>query len=183
MTRTRTLLQHLPAQSRRLQRTRKPRAIATASQSEPRRRANSRATAQCLRSPPLLLPRRRFATALASDKAARQLATCRQLPCRGLHHARGCATGFLALAIAVLPAPTFGLTRLGSVLPAACAVSFAHGFFGYIKHSLLAVLDCTQPVRGKSQAIKHNSALPKVGRSPFRCAPSPAYRCAPCGFG
>ncbi len=33
-----------------------------------RRRANSRATAQCVRPPLLLLPRRRCATALASDK-------------------------------------------------------------------------------------------------------------------
>ena len=39
--------------------------------------------------------------------AARRLAACRRLPCRVPHHARGCATGFAAPAIAVSPAPTF----------------------------------------------------------------------------
>jgi type III restriction enzyme len=52
-----------------------------------RRRANSRATAPCLRSPLTVLPRRRCATALASDKAARQLAACRRLPCHILNRA------------------------------------------------------------------------------------------------
>lgn len=61
----------------------------------------------CLRSPPSLLPRRRRATAPASGKAARRLAACRRLPYRVLNRARGCATGFVAPAIAVSPAPTF----------------------------------------------------------------------------
>lgn len=45
------------------------------------------ATAQCLRRTPSLLPRRRCATAPASDEAARRLAACRRLPRRGCHHA------------------------------------------------------------------------------------------------
>lgn len=53
-----------------------------------RRRADeARATAHCLRRASSLLHRRRCATAPASDKAARRLAPCRRLPCRGLHHA------------------------------------------------------------------------------------------------
>ena len=48
---------------------------------------------------------------------------------------------------------------------------------------VLAALNCTPPGRGKSQAIEHNRALPKVSCGPFRFAPSAAYRCAPCGFG
>lgn len=61
-----------------------------------------------------------------------------------LHHARGCATGFVAPVIAVPPAPTFGLGGCSRVLPAAYAASFARGFAGYLKAVLLAVLDCTQ---------------------------------------
>ena len=82
------------------------------------------------------------------QKAARQLAACRRLPCRVLHHARGCATGFVFPAIAVPPAPTFALGRLGCVLPAACAVSFAHGSVGYLKPGLLTTLNCTQAAPG-----------------------------------
>ncbi len=40
----------------------------------------------------------------------------------------------------------------------------------------------TQPGRGKSQAIEHNRALPKVGQS-LRRLRLVAYRCAPFGFG
>ena len=40
----------------------------------------------------------------------------------------------------------------------------------------------TQPGRGKSQAIEHNRALPKVGQS-LRWLGLVAYRCAPFGFG
>jgi len=65
-----------------------------------------------------------------------------------LHHARGFATGFVALAITVPPASTFGLGGRLRVLPAACAVSFAHGSGGYLKAGLLAVLDYTQAGRG-----------------------------------
>ena len=45
-----------------------------------------------------------------------------------------------------------------------------------------ATLNCTPPGRGKSQAIEHNRALPKVGQS-LRRLRLVAYRCAPCGFG
>lgn len=58
-----------------------------------------------------LLHRRRCATAPASGRAARRFAACRRLPCRVLHHARGCATGFVSPAIAVPPAPTFAPAR------------------------------------------------------------------------
>jgi hypothetical protein len=77
------------------------------------------------------LPRRRCATALASDKAARHLAACRRLPRHILHRARGEASGFVSPAAAVPPAPTFTLTKLSRILPAVCAISFAHGFVGY----------------------------------------------------
>jgi hypothetical protein len=73
--------------------------------------------------------------------------------------------GFARSFTAVPPAPTFALGDRSRGLPAACAVSFAHGYVGYLKPSLLAALDCTLPGRGKSQAIQHNSALPKVGQS------------------
>ncbi len=36
---------------------------------------------------------------------------------------------------------------------------------GQRKTRQFAVLDCPQPSRGKSQAIQHNSALPKVRKS------------------
>jgi hypothetical protein len=39
------------------------------------------------------------------------------------------------------------------------------GRVGHEKASQFALLNCTQPVRGKSQAIEHNRALPKVGQS------------------
>ena len=39
------------------------------------------------------------------------------------------------------------------------------GRVGHEKTSQFALLNCTQPVRGKSQAIEHNRALPKVGQS------------------
>jgi hypothetical protein len=49
-----------------------------------------------------------------------------------------------------------------------------------INSSQFALLNCTQPVRGKSQAIEHNSALPKVGQSLRRlrlvCLPLRALR-------
>jgi hypothetical protein len=65
---------------------------------------------------------------------------CRQPPCRGLNHARGCATGFAAPAIAVAPATTFGFGWPQCMLPAACAVGFAHGPVGYLTPGLLAAL-------------------------------------------
>ena len=70
--------------------------------------------------------------------------------------------GFVSPASAVPPAPTFGLGGRSRVLPAACAVSFAHGFVGYVKPGLLAALNCTQPGRGKSPAIQHNRAFCKM---------------------
>jgi hypothetical protein len=62
-----------------------------------------------------------------------------------LHHARGYATGFLTPAIAVPPAPTFGLGRRCRVLPAACAAGdkAAHGFSGYAGNNLFGSLRST----------------------------------------
>ena len=121
----------MPAQSRRLQRTRKPRAIATAlrtgcppSRIQPRH-GSVPSVADCPPAPP---PLRHCA---GQQTTARQLAACRRLPPHILHRARGCATGFLAPAIAVPPAPTFTPSGLSRVLPAVCAISFAHGFVGY----------------------------------------------------
>jgi hypothetical protein len=74
------------APSRRLQQPRKPRAVATASQSEPRQSAlKSRALALCLRPPPDLLHRRRCATAPASKR-----------PLAGLRLAGGYCVGYSA---------------------------------------------------------------------------------------
>jgi len=39
------------------------------------------------------------------------------------------------------------------------------GCVSHEKASQFALLNCTQPVRGKSQAIEHNRALPKVRQS------------------
>jgi hypothetical protein len=39
------------------------------------------------------------------------------------------------------------------------------GRVGHEKASQFALLNCTQPGRGKSQAIEHNRALPKVSQS------------------
>lgn len=39
------------------------------------------------------------------------------------------------------------------------------GHVGHDNPSQFALLNCTQPGRGKSQAIEHNRALPKVGQS------------------
>ena len=54
------------------------------------------------------------------------------------------------------------------ILPAVCAASVARGFVGYagVRPGVLAALDCTPPGRGKSQAIEHNSALPKATAPP-----------------
>jgi len=67
-----------------------------------------------------------------------------------LHSARGCATGFVAPAIAVPPAPTFALGIRSRVLPTACAVSYAHGFVGYVgeRPDRFAVLNRTQAAPG-----------------------------------
>ena len=56
--------------------------------------------------------------------------------------------GFGRSVTAVPPASTFGLGQRSRGLPAACAVSFAHGSVGYVKPGLLAMLDCTPPGRG-----------------------------------
>jgi hypothetical protein len=39
------------------------------------------------------------------------------------------------------------------------------GRIGHKRPSQFALLNCTQPVRGKSQAIEHNRTLPKVRQS------------------
>ena len=75
--------------------------------------------------PAAAAPLRRPAT-----NPARQLAACRRLPRHILHRARGFATGFVSPAVAVQLAPAFALGWLGHVRPAACAISFAHGFVG-----------------------------------------------------
>jgi hypothetical protein len=46
-----------------------------------------------------------------------------------------------------------------------------------------AALDCTQPVRGKSQAIEHNRALPKVGQSLRRASLGGLPLARPAGSG
>ena len=48
-------------------------------------------------------------------------------------HAVKLRHGFVSPAIAVPPAPTFTLHQLSRVLPAACAIRFAHGFVGYAR--------------------------------------------------
>ena len=108
----------------------------------------SRATAQCLRSPPDLLPRRRYATALASK---RPLASLRLAG----GYRVGCSTTPEAapLALSLLLPPSrqrrlFGLAQPRRVLPAACAVSFAHGSFGYLNPVLLAALGTTKAAPG-----------------------------------
>ena len=98
--------------------------------------------------------------------AARRLAACRRLPCRVLHHARGCATGFAApaspsrqrrlLVLAGLgaccppPAPSASLTAPSATSTPACSLRSAP----------------QRPLRGKCSAalrIQHNSLLRKVG--------------------
>lgn len=79
------------------------------------------------------------------------------------HPARGYATGFASPAIAVPPAPTFGLDWPWCALTAACAASCARGSVGYLKAVCSLRSIAPRPLRGKSQAIQHNSALPKVG--------------------
>jgi hypothetical protein len=85
-----------------------------------------------------------------------------------LHHARGCATGFVAPAIAVSPAPTFALGWPRRVLPAARTASFARGPVGYAEKDLVGSRrsSAQRPLRGKCSAalrIQHNSLLCKVG--------------------
>ena len=48
---------------------------------------------------------------------------------------------------------------------------------------VLAALNCTQPSRGKSQAIEHNSALPKVGQSLRRASLGGLPLARPAGSG
>jgi hypothetical protein len=67
-------------------------------------------------------------------------------------------------------------------LPAVKRTATMPGCFDRKKTNQFALLNCTQPLRGKSQAIEHNRALPKVGQS-LRGLRFVAYRCAPCGFG
>ncbi len=129
-------------------RTRKPRAVATASRTEPRRRANTRATAQCLRSALLLLPRRRCATAPASDKPRSPACGLQAATSSGAEprrHAVKLRHGFVSPAIAVPSAPTFHLGWLGCVLPAACAVGgeAAHGLSGYVRNIQVSSLRST----------------------------------------
>jgi hypothetical protein len=126
-----------------------------------RRSANNRATAPCLRSPLLPLPRRRCTTAQASETPARLLAACRRLPRHILHRARGCAPGFVAPAVAVPPVLTFARSGLSRVLSAACAISFAHGFVGYAGVPL-AVLHFV--ARRRLPAVKRTAALAGRGR-------------------
>jgi len=131
----------------------------------------------CLRSPLLPLPRRRCTTAQASENPARPLAACRRLPRHILHRARGCATGFVSPAVAVPPAPTFAPSGLSCVLPAACTVSFAHGFVGYAG----VPLDVLHFVaRRRLPAVKRTAALAGRGRLQGQFA---ALKCTPPGRG
>lgn len=51
------------------------------------------------------------------------------------------------------------------------------------KPGQFALLDCTQPGRGKSQAIQHNRALPKVGQSLRRASLGGLPLARPAGSG
>jgi len=131
-----------------------------------RRRANNRATAQCLRRPPNLLPRRRCATAQASDKP--RSPACGLLAATASHLAprQRLRHWLVSPAVAVPPAPTFTLALRSAICPppapsaSLMASSATPGIL-----SLFAALNCTPPGRGKSQAIEHNRALPKVRQS------------------
>ena len=108
----------------------------------------SRATAQRLRSPPDLLPRRRSATALASKRplAGLRLAGSYRVGCSTTPEAAP-----LALPLLLSPSRQRRLLRLARprrLLPAACAVSFAHGSVGYLNPGLLAALGSTKAAPG-----------------------------------
>lgn len=95
------------------------------------------------------------------------------------------ATGFVAPAIAVPPAPTFGPDWPRRVQHAACAVvlrTTASSAASKPNGSLCST--ARRPLRGKCSAalrIQHNSLLRKIGQS-LRRLRLVADRCAPCGF-
>jgi hypothetical protein len=150
-----------------------------------RRRAYSRATPQCLRPPLLLLPRRRCATAQASDKAARQLAACRWLPHHILHHAVTLRVTALSLLLSLSRhRRLLVLYSPGHLLSAAYAISFAHGSIGYGVKVMPGSLRSTVPSRSgvNRYAIEHNSALKQTRPvAPLKLC-LVVWRFAPFGF-
>jgi len=72
------------------------------------------------------------------------------------------AHGFSGYAGAVLDVLHFVARRR---LPAVKRTAAMPGRVGQRKTNQLALLNCTPPGRGKSPAIEHNRALPKVGQS------------------
>lgn len=106
-------------------------------------------------------------------KAVHQLAACRRLPRHILHRARGCATGFVSPAVAVPPAPAFALSGLSRVRPAACAISFAHGFVGYAGVPL-AVPHFV--ARRRLPAVKRTAARAGVAGCKIKTVPPAALR-------
>jgi hypothetical protein len=108
----------------------------------------SRATAQRLQSAPDLLPRSRCATALASKwpLARLRLAGSYRVGCSATPEAA-------PLALSHLLPPSrqrrlFDLAQHWRLLPAACAVSVAHGSVGCLNPGLLAALGSTKAAPG-----------------------------------
>ena len=128
----------------------------------------SRATAQCRRSPPDLLPRRRYATALASK---RPLASLRLAG----GYRVGCSTTPEAapLALSLLLSPSrqrrlLPLAGLGACCPPPAPPASLAAPSATPGKSLIGSLCSTPrwPLRGKCSAalrIQHNSLLRKVG--------------------
>ena len=90
-------------------------------------------------------------------------------------HAVKLRHGFVSPAIAVSPAPTFVLGRLGRVLSAACAVGdkTAHGFSGYAG-AVLAVLHFV--ARRRLTALKRTATMPGGSACKVKTVPPAALR-------
>ncbi len=130
-------------------RTCNPRAIATASHPEPRQSAKN--------------PRTGFVPSFIAVPPAPTFTLA--LRCRyprRLRRQHKAAHGFSGYAGAVLNLLHSEARRR---LPAVKRTATMSGCVGQIKASQFALLNCTQPGRGKSPAIEHNRALPKVGQS------------------
>ena len=140
---------------------------ATASRTEPRQRASPRALASYVPRPlfpPAPPPLRHCA---GQQIAARRLAACRRLPCRVLHHAVALRATALSFSLApsrqrrLLPLAGVGAYCPPSAPPASLAASSATST---PTCSLCSI--APRPSGGKSQAIQHNSALPKATAPP-----------------
>jgi len=139
---------------------------ATASRTEPRQSACNRALAQSLRRPPDLLHRRRCATAPASEQ-----------PLAGLRLAGGYRVGCsttpeaapLALSLLLSPSRQRRLLAMAGVCafcpPSAPPASLAASSATSTPACSLCSI-APRPAGGKSQAIEHNSALPKATAPP-----------------